>query len=200
MDLPYPLREELLFYMRVFNDYNDFQILPWHETGEDLGRYFPIRKTALRLMLREKNDQQYEKYVSESKTKKQHPNNNKDNNEKKKEKSSHDIGFRNTQRTISNRRKTGPGQERYTETIHNTAEFLVPDYEDVKNWDEKTSWMKYALPAELDEWYKKHPEDKPEGWVSPVREDTEQEKKDSVEQIKKEMADRKRRQRNPFVT
>jgi hypothetical protein len=173
-------RREIQMYLEIFNDYLDFKILPWSRHGHDKGVYYPIRKNALRLMKIEHSKQKWQAYEES-----QNPQQNQQQQSQNQE-SEYGFAVRNSRREEKNRRKHARG-ETYTEVITNSATFPVPDYDDAVNWDEK-SWLKYASPLELDDWYKEHPEDKPEGWVSPragLKSREEDEAEVAAEQLKK---------------
>ena len=187
--MPDPLlRMEARLYMDVFNDFNDFKILPWSKVGEDRGVYYPMRKTALRMMKQERRIQEYEQYKKEHSTTNNDQDDNDNNtstplqqlatNNNNEEKRQHQRKFaiRQTDRKAFGHTRSNKGTS-YKEEVKNTAVFPVPDYDDVKNWNEK-SWLKYAAPLELEAWFKEHPEDKPDGWVSPLKKKKDEKKTD----------------------
>lgn len=181
MELPLPVRRDVMRYLQIFNDFMDFKILPWHKHGVDKGQMFPVRKTGLRLLKAEivrfkqkrwdeahggnsdstspqqqLEEQQQSSDVAEQVHKIVHARKQGDLNQ---------FATRHSDRQEVGRRKTARG-ESYTEVIHNTAEFPVPEIEDVENWDDNT-WKKFASPYELEAHYLEHPEEKPEGWKGP---------------------------------
>lgn len=180
----------------IFNDYMDFKIKPWGKHGYDKGKMYPIRKTALRLLKKEIVKQKQEDW-------------DRAHNVDNKGERTHDFdpfaeqvhddvqnqdpnayAVRETKREILSRTPTAQG-ERVVEQITNKAEFRVPTYEDVENWNDD-SWIKFAAPFELEEYYTQHPERKPAGWISPTanlktREEIKAEKKKEKEDKLRQM-------------
>lgn len=162
--------------MEVFNDYLEFKILPWHKWGQDHGKFYPVRKTAIRLLKNERTKQKWEEYErNQGITAEQ----------EKEQKGELGFALRKESKKELSRTASSKGFT-VKELVTNTAEFPVPDYDEAVNWDEKESWKKYAAPLELDDYYNAHPEEKPADWVSPrsllkTREEDEKEIKEQEE-------------------
>jgi len=211
MELPLEVRREAAEYLRIFNDYTDFKIKPWDKHGADKGKLFPVRKNALRILKKEmvlqkqaewdkahgggseNNPQQQQEY--------DHLPNPRELIESQTPQKTSQFAERKSTRTERDRVKYSSGGEKYTEVITNTAEFPVPGPEDLDNWTED-SWMRFAAPLELEEYFRTHPEKKPPNWINPsdtlkTREQVLQEKKD-LKQEEYEMKKRALQSDAPF--
>lgn len=210
MELPLEVRRDAAEYLRIFNDYTDFKIKPWDKHGADKGKLFPVRKNALRILKKEIVLQKQAEWDKAHGGNEDNQQNQKDQQEydhlpdprelvesKQQTPTSQVFAERKSQRTERDRVKYSSGGEKYTEIITNTAEFPVPGIEDVENWNED-SWMRYAAPLELEEYFRAHPEKKPPGWVNPSETlKTREELKDEKAKLKQEEYERAKRAQLP---